>query len=119
MPTFHDPKSVAGKRLPVEASTQLLVVGAGPAGAAAALEAARLGVSVVLVEEDPVSATAMGDDIPLHYGQRFAATARNRTAMMEAYVANVPALTALFDAGVDARLSTSVWGLYTNGPSVG
>ena len=59
----------------------------------AALEAARLGVSVVLVEEDPVSATTMGDDIPLHYGQRFAAPARNRTAMLEAYVANVPVLT--------------------------
>jgi NADPH-dependent 2,4-dienoyl-CoA reductase/sulfur reductase-like enzyme len=119
MPIFHDPKSIAGKQLPVEANTQLLVVGAGPAGAAAALEAARLGVSVALVEEDPVSATAMGDDIPLHYGQRFAAAARNRTAMLEAYVANDPALTALFDAGVDVRLGTSVWGLYANGPSVG
>jgi thioredoxin reductase len=119
MPIFHDPKSIAGKQLPVEANTQLLVVGAGPAGAAAALEAARLGVSVVLVEEDPVSATAMGDDIPLHYGQRFAAAARNRTAMLEAYVANDPVLTALFEAGVDVRLGTSVWGLYANGPSVG
>ncbi len=119
MPTFYDPKSVAGKQLPVDANTQLLVVGAGPAGAAAALEAARLGVSVVLVEEDPVSATTMGDDIPLHYGQRFAAPARNRTAMLEAYVANVPVLTTLFEAGVDVRLGTSVWGLYANGPSVG
>jgi thioredoxin reductase len=119
MPVFHDPKSIAGKRLPVEANTQLLVVGAGPAGAAAALEAARLGVSVVLVEEDPVTAAAMGDDIPLHYGQRFAAAARNRTAMLEAFVSNDPALTALFEAGVDVRLGTSVWGLYANGPSVG
>ena len=119
MPAFRDPKSIAGKPLPVEATTQLLVVGAGPAGAAAALEAARLGVSVTLVEEDPVTATAMGDDIPLHYGQRFAAAARNRNAMLEAFVSNDPALTALFDAGVDVRLGTSVWGLYANGPSVG
>jgi thioredoxin reductase len=119
MPAFHDPKSIAGKPLPVEATTQLLVVGGGPAGAAAALEAARLGVSVVLVEEDPVPAAAMGDDIPLHYGQRFAAAARNRTAMLEAFVGNVPALTALFDAGVDVRLGTSAWGIYANGPSVG
>ena len=27
MPTFHDPKSIAGKQLPVDANTQLLVVG--------------------------------------------------------------------------------------------
>jgi thioredoxin reductase len=119
MPAFHDPKSIAGKPLPVEATTQLLVVGGGPAGAAAALEAARLGVSVVLVEEDPVSAAAMGDDIPLHYGQRFAAAARNRTAMLEAFVSNTPAITELFDAGVDVRLGTSTWGIYANGPSVG
>jgi thioredoxin reductase len=119
MPLFHDPKSIAGKQLPVDATTQLLVVGAGPAGAAAALEAARLGVSVVLVEEDPVPATAMGDDIPLHYGQRFGAAARNRTAMLEAFVGNNPVVTELFEAGVDVRLGTSVWGLYANGPSVG
>jgi thioredoxin reductase len=119
MPAFHDPKSIAGRPLPVEANTQLLVVGAGPAGAAAALEAARLGVSVVLVDEDPVPAAAMGDDIPLHYGQRFGAAARNRAAMLEAFVANDPAITALFDAGVEVRLGTSVWGLYANGPSVG
>jgi NADPH-dependent 2,4-dienoyl-CoA reductase/sulfur reductase-like enzyme len=119
MPAFHDPKSIAGKRLPVEANTQLLVVGAGPAGAAAALEAARLGVSVTLVEEDPVTAAAMGDDIPLHYGQRFAAAARNRSAMLEAFVSNDPALAALFETGVDVRLGTSVWGVYANGPSVG
>jgi NADPH-dependent 2,4-dienoyl-CoA reductase/sulfur reductase-like enzyme len=115
----HDPKSIAGKTLPVEATTQLLVVGAGPAGAAAALEAARLGVSVVLVDEDPVSAATMADDIPLHYGQRFAPVARNRTAMLEAFVARDPAIAALFDAGVEVRLGTSVLGIYSNGPSVG
>jgi thioredoxin reductase len=119
MPALHDPKSVAGKMLPVEATTQLLVIGAGPAGAAAALEAARLGVSVVLVDEEPIPAATMGDDIPLHYGQRFAAIARNRTAMLEAFVERNPSITALFDAGVDVRLGTSALGIYTNGPSVG
>src|SRR3984957_19400583 len=119
MPVSHDPKSIAGKSLPVEATIQLLVVGAGAAGAAAALEAARLGLSVMLVEEDPVPAVAMGDDIPLHYGQRFAAAARNRTAMLEAFIARDPTIAELFDAGVDVRLGTSVWGIYANGPSVG
>jgi thioredoxin reductase len=116
---FRDPKSVAGKRLPVEETAQLLVIGAGPAGVAAAAEAARLGVKVVLVDENPVPASVMGDDIPLHYGQRFSAAARNRTAVLEAFIASDPAIADLFDAGVDVRLGTTVWGLYTNGPSVG
>ena len=34
-------------------------------------------------------------------------------------VAREPAIAELFDAGVDVRLGTSVWGLYANGPSVG
>jgi thioredoxin reductase len=116
---FRDPKSVAGKRLAVEETTQLLVVGAGPAGVAAAAEAARLGVKAVLVDENPVPAAVMGDDIPLHYGQRFGSAARNRTVMLETFIAHNPAIAELFDAGVDVRLGASVWGLYANGPSVG
>jgi NADPH-dependent 2,4-dienoyl-CoA reductase/sulfur reductase-like enzyme len=116
---FRDPRSVAGKKLPVEASTQLLVIGAGPAGIAAAAHAAKLGVKVVLADENPVPAAVMGDDIPLHFGQRFSAAVRNRTAMLEAAIARNPAIAELFDAGVDVHLGTSVWGLYDNGPSVG
>jgi thioredoxin reductase len=55
----------------------------------------------------------------LHFGQRYGAAARNRTAMLEALIARDPAIAELFDAGVDVRLGTSVWGLYANGPSVG
>ncbi|HET7882684.1 MAG TPA: FAD-dependent oxidoreductase [Acetobacteraceae bacterium] len=115
---FRDPKSVAGKQLPVDETTQLLVVGAGPAGVAAAAEAARLGVKVVLADENPVPAEVMGDEIPLHFGQRFSAAARNRTAMLEARIARDPSIAELFDAGVDVRLGTGVWGLYANGPGV-
>ncbi len=116
---FRDPKSIAGKQLPVEETTQLLVVGAGPAGVAAAAHAVRLGIEVVLADENPVPASVMGDDIPLHFGQRFSAAARNRTAMLEAFIARDPTIAELFDAGVDVRLGTSVWGVYANGPSVG
>jgi thioredoxin reductase len=119
MSDFRDPKSVAGKQLPLAETTQLLVIGAGPAGIAAAAEAAKHGIKVVLADENPVPVAAMGDDIPLHFGQRYGAAARNRTSMLEALIARDPAIAELFDAGVDVRLGTSVWGLYANGPSVG
>lgn len=115
----HDPKSVAGKDLPVAERTQLLVIGAGPAGLAAAIEAAERGLSVVLVDENPLSITTMGDEVPLHFGQAMSAQARNRNAMMEAFIASEPLIEAAFEAGVDLRLGTACWGLYSNGPSLG
>lgn len=115
----HDPKSVAGKDLPVAERTQLLVIGAGPAGLAAAIEAAERGLSVVLVDENPISFTTMGDEVPLHFGQAMSAQARNRNAMMEAFIASEPLIEAAFEAGVDLRLGTACWGLYSNGPSLG
>ncbi|MDP3320272.1 MAG: FAD-dependent oxidoreductase [Bosea sp. (in: a-proteobacteria)] len=116
---LQDPKSVAGKDLPVAERTQLLVIGAGPAGLAAAIEAAECGLSVVLVDENPISFTTMGDEVPLHFGQAMSAQVRNRTAMMEAFIASEPLIEAAFEAGVDLRLGTACWGLYTNGPSLG
>ena len=116
---MNDPFSIAGKSLPVEERTELLVIGAGPAGLAAAIEGARLGLSVVLLDENPVSAESMGDDIPLLFGQTMTGAVRNRTAMTEALIATEPRLAEAFEAGVDVRLGTPVWGLYANGPSVG
>lgn len=115
----HDPKSVAGKDLPVAERTQLLVIGAGPAGLAAAIDAAERGLSVVLVDENPVSIKTMGDEVPLHFGQAMSAQARNRNAMMEAFIASEPLIEAAFEAGVDLRLGTACWGLFSNGPSLG
>ena len=115
----HDPRSVAGKQLDVEERCDLLVIGAGPAGLAAALEGARLSLQVVLVDENPVPAATMGDDVPLQFGQRFSGAARNPSAMMEAFVASDPAIAEAFDAGIDVRLGTTAYGIWSNGPSVG
>ena len=116
--TAIDPRSTASSSLAVEERTDILVVGAGPAGLSAAIFAAGQGKRVVLVDENPVPAATMGDDIPLHFGQRMTGAARNRTAMMESLVATEPLLGAAFEAGVDVRLGTVCWGLYANGSSV-
>jgi thioredoxin reductase len=113
-----DPASIANKPLDVAERTQLLVVGAGAAGVAAALEARRHGLQVLLVDENPISPESMGEDIPLLFGKRATGAVRNRNAMMEAVAANTPFLEEALEAGVDVRLGTVVWGLYTNGPSV-
>ncbi len=116
---MHDPASINGHTLTPEEQTGLVVIGAGPAGLAAALEAARQGFQVVLVDENPVPAEVMADDIPLLFGGRMSGAARNRGAMLEAFIASDPAIAAAFDAGVDVRLGTIAWGVYGNGPSVG
>lgn len=117
-PLMIDRKSTANKALYVEEHTQLLVIGAGPAGLASAIEAARRGLSVVLVDENPVSFKTMGDEVPLHYGQGMSGAARNRNAAMEAWVASEPLIEVAFEAGVDVRLGTACWGLYGNGAGV-
>lgn len=114
-----DPKSVAGKTLECAEQVQLLVIGAGPAGLAAAMEATRLGLSVVVVDENPVPFSAMGNEIPLHFGQGMSNLVRNRTLMMEAVIASEPEIELAFEAGVDIRLGTACWAIYRNGPGVG
>ena len=116
---MRDPVSVNGATLPIEERTPLLVIGAGHAGLAAALAAAAAGEAVMLVDENPVSAESMGEDVPLHFGGRAAGAVRNRGAMLEAFVASDPRIAEAFDAGVDVRLGTVCWGLYAPGPSVG
>jgi len=118
-PRVTDPRSTANAKLAVAEHTDLLVVGAGPAGLAAAIAAAGHGASVVLADENPIAPETMGDDIPLHFGQRMSGAVRNRTAMTEAMLASEPTLADAMEAGVDVRLGTAVWGLYANGPSVG
>lgn len=114
-----DPKSVTGKPLVIDEKVDVLVVGGGAAGLEAAIGAAARGFGVLLVDENPVPFKAMSDDVPLHFGQGMAANARNRNAMMEAFVASEPRIEEAFEAGIDVRLGTACWGLYANGAALG
>ncbi|HEV7135482.1 MAG TPA: NAD(P)/FAD-dependent oxidoreductase [Steroidobacteraceae bacterium] len=108
----HDRASVAGKQPPIDESTDVLIVGAGPAGVAAALTTARGGVRVTLVDENPVPLQTMGEDVPLHFGGRMAPSVANRNSVLESVLRERPQLAEAMDAGVDVRLGTAAWGLF-------
>ncbi|MGH7265800.1 MAG: NAD(P)/FAD-dependent oxidoreductase [Candidatus Rokuibacteriota bacterium] len=112
-----DPTSVAGRPPRVERRVPLVVVGAGAAGVAAATEAARAGVEVLLLDEHPLDVDLMAMDVPLYFGQRMSPSVRNRAATMARVVAASPGLAEADEAGVDVRLGVSVWGAFRNGPT--
>ncbi len=117
-PAPTDIWAIDGKFADPEEHAELLVIGAGQAGLAAATEAARLGARVVLIDENPVPLSLMGIDVPLFYGQHMNAAVQAEARMVERLVAASPALDAAFDAGVDVRLGITAWGAFANGPAL-
>jgi thioredoxin reductase len=112
-----DRTSIEGKEFPTEDHFPLVVIGAGSAGVAAAIEAARLGLRVMLVDEHPVSSTLIGLDVPYMFGERMTAAVQNKPRMLERAVAARPDLERAFDAGIDVRLGVYVWGAFVEGPT--
>src|SRR5258705_10863195 len=113
-----DPGSITGKLPGPDRHVPLVVVGAGAAGISAAIEAARAGVEIMLIDEHPVDNDMMAMDVPLCFGQRMDGSVRNRALMLERVVETNPDLAAAHEAGVDVQLGTYVWGAFLNGPSV-
>src|SRR5256885_16390745 len=113
-----DPRSLAGKIPTPDRHAPLVVVGAGIAGVTAAIEAARAGVEVVLIDENPVDNDMMAMDVPLCFGQRMDGSVRNRALLLEGVVESNPELASAHEAGVDVQPGTYVWGAFVNGPSV-
>lgn len=113
-----DVKSLVGKFAPPEESFDLVVVGAGPAGLAAAITAAKAGLSVKLVDENPVSGGLIGMDIPLFYGGRASAAVQEKDRMVERIFAASPGLEEAFELGVDVALGTYAWGAWALQPGL-
>ena len=116
--TGTDICAVNGTRSSPEAHYELVVVGAGPSGVAAAIEAAKAGTKVLLVDENPVSGALMGNDVPLYFGGRMTAATQNSERMLEAIFMSMPELETAMEAGVELLLGTTAWGVYRNGPGV-
>jgi choline dehydrogenase-like flavoprotein len=81
-----DPMSIAGKEPTAVERFPIVVVGARPAGCAAATEAAGHGFPVLLVDEHPIEPGLIGLDVPYHFGQRADGSIRNRGRMLERVV---------------------------------
>ncbi len=118
MPDAVDVKSLVGKFAPPEENFDLVVVGAGPAGLAAAITAAKAGLSVKLVDENPVSGGLIGMDIPLFYGGRASAAVQEKERMVERIFAASPGLEEAFELGVDVALGTYAWGAWAVQPGL-
>lgn len=118
MDPVRDPYAIDGKIPSPEARYAVAVVGAGPAGVSAAIEAARGGAKVLLVDENPISASLMASDVPLFFGQRMSGAVQARERMLEQVLAAAPALEEAFDVGVDVQLGTCAWGAFVNGYGV-
>ncbi len=110
--------AINGTRTTAETSYDLVVVGAGPSGIAAAMEGAAAGQSVLLIDENPVSGALMGNDVPLYFGGRMTAATQNADRMLEAVFMTMPALETAMEAGVEVLLGTTAWGVYRNGAGV-
>jgi thioredoxin reductase len=117
-PSGHDPFSIAGKFRPPEQRFDVVVIGAGAAGAEAAIKAAEAGESVLLVDENPVGPGLIGLDVPLFWGGRATNAVQNKARMLEQVFGANPALEAAFEAGVEVMLGTYCWGAFVNGPGL-
>ena len=108
-------------------SRPLIVVGAGVSGTAAAIEAAKAGVTVTLIDENPVPTSMAGLNVPLFFGQKFDNALNDRVLMMERVASTNEVLVEAEEAGVDIQLGTCVWGSFRNsensrlldGPQIG
>ncbi len=115
MMTVIDQHSIVGKLAAPEAKVDVLVVGAGPAGIAAATELAGAGLSVMLVDENPVEAGLIGMDVPQFFGGRAGAAVQNKGRMLEQIFGSEPALERALEAGADVLLGVCCWGVFLPG----
>lgn len=115
----QDPHAIDGKFPAPERHYDVIVIGAGPSGAEAAVQAAKDGRSVLLVDENPVPGSQIGNDVPWFFGGRATTAVQNSERLIETVFGNMPWLEPAIEAGIELQLGTCAWGVYRNGPLVG
>ncbi len=93
----------------------IFIVGGGPAGASAAIEAARGGAQVLLVDENPVAPGLMGLDTPLYFGGRYTNAVHAPERLTAQVFAANPLLEQAMEAGAEIELGVCCWGAFTPG----
>ncbi len=96
---------------------QVVVVGGGIAGCSAALEAAKLGLRVTLIDEHPQSLQMMSLDTPYFYGARLAAVLGDVSVTGERVLGANDLLLECLEAGVEILTGTCSWGSFRPGPN--
>lgn len=94
---------------------QVVVVGAGVAGCTAALEAARRGLTVTLIDEHPQNTAAMSLDAPYFYGARLPSVLSDEGEIADRVLGSNDLLMECLEAGVEVLTNTCVWGLFVSG----
>lgn len=96
----------------MEKTKHVIVVGAGAAGCAAALEAANAGLQVTIIDEHPQEVSAMSLDAPYFYGARLPSVLSDQGLIAERVLGSNEPLMACLEAGVDVVTGTAVWGSF-------
>jgi thioredoxin reductase len=103
-------------KIPVpDRRVEVLIIGGGPAGASAAIEAARGGAAVLLVDENPVEPGLMGLDTPLFFGGRYTNAVHAPERLTAQVFAANPLLEEAMAAGAEIELGLACWGAFTSG----
>ena len=90
---------------------ELLVVGGGPAGSAAALTAAELGVQTLLVDENPLDPVYLQRNVPHWYGSRLPAPGACSQTVSR-WLSSRPSLRQAAAAGAEVLTRHAVWGTF-------
>lgn len=90
---------------------ELVVVGGGPAGSAAARTAAALGVETLLVDENPLDPAYLQRNVPRWYGSRLPAGGAT-AALVYRWLASRPDLQQAAEAGAEVLTQHAAWGIF-------